>query len=201
MKNKKLLFLCPSYPAIGGVEAVTSLLVDFFLEKGFEVFILVSGTEKLLGSSLDKHINLMSVMENPLNSEENLAFIDRFIDEKDIACVFNQGIFSQSYLHAALHKDVLFFNTLHSCPFWEVDNFKYSSLGQLLLVEKKSFSKFKVIVRFILNKIKSGWSHPSILSFYRKQIESVSYYVVLDQAYKTILENRLYGGVQQEKSR
>lgn len=199
MKNNKMLFLCPSYPAIGGVEAVTSLLVDYFLEKGFEVFILVSGTEKVLGSSLDKHLNLMTTMKGRLNSAENLAFIDHFIGEKDIACVFNQGIFSQSYLYASLHNDVLFINTLHSCPFWEVKKFRYSKPGQLLQAEKTSYGKFKVLVRFVLNKIKPGWSHPFIVAFYRKQIDSVSYYVVLDQAYKTILEKRLYGGVKQEK--
>lgn len=193
------MFLCPAYPAIGGIEAVTSLLADYFLEKGFQVFILVSGKDKLLGSPLDKHLLLMTKMEGQLNSKENLAFIDRFIWENDIACVFNQGVFSQSYLHAGLHKEALFFNTLHSCPFWEIKNFQESSLGKLLKAENSSFLRSIVLVRFILNKIKPGLSHPFIVSFYRKQIESVSYYVVLDQAYKRILENRLFGGVEQEK--
>jgi len=199
VKNNKLLFLCPSYPAIGGVEAVTSLLIDFFLGKGYEVFILVSKVKKMPGSMLDKHYRRMTIVPGTFNSKENLDFIDDFISSNDIACVFNQAVFSKAYLHASMHKDVLFINTLHSCPYWEVIKFRYSTLKQLLREEKVAYRKVKVIIRFILNKVKPGLSHPSINSYYKGQIDSVSYYVVLDPAYKMILEKDLYGGVGQEK--
>jgi glycosyltransferase involved in cell wall biosynthesis len=201
VKNKKLLFLCPSYPAIGGVEAVSSLLIDFFIEKGFEIFILVSSAEKLPQASLHKHFDLMTPMQGLINSKENLNYIDDFILSNNISCVFNQGIFSESYLHAPQHKEVLFINTLHSCPFWEVEKFKNSSLRELLKTEKTAVNRAKVLVRYLLNKIKPGMSHPSIEAFYRQRIESVSYFVVLDKSYKTELENRLYGSVVQDKIR
>jgi len=199
MKNKKIVFICPSYPAIGGVEAVTSLLVDYFLGKEYEISILVSSTEKMLGATLDKHFEWMTPMLNPPNGKNNLTFIDDFIRSKDIACVFNQGIFSDVYLHSNLHPDVLFFNILHSCPFWEVEKFKHSTLRQLLHSETKLLNRFKILVRFILNRYKPGMSHPSIESHYRQQISSVSKYVVLDPAYKKNLEERLYHGVVQDK--
>lgn len=182
------------------MEAVTCLLVDFFIEKGFEISILVSDIGKLPGSTLDKHSGLMTPMQGLTNSKENLAFIDEFICTNDIACVFNQGVFSEAYLNAP-HKDVLFINTLHSCPFWEVERFKHSTLKQLLRLENTAYKRLKVYVRFVLNRIKPGLSHPFIEAFYRCQIDSVSYYVVLDMAYKKTLEKRLYGGVSNEKIR
>ena len=180
MKNNRLLFICPSYPAIGGVEAVTRLMINFFQEKGYEVYVLISGTDSQFQVDLAKPLSLMTSMKGTLNSKENLAFIDHFILEKDIACVFNQGVFSESYHHASLHKNVLFINTLHSCPFWEVINFSQSTLNLLVRGEKTCYNRFKVIVRYVLNRIKPGLSHPSIKQFYRQQIDSVSYYVVLD---------------------
>ena len=199
MKNNKLLFVCPTYPAIGGMETVTSLLVDFFLGHSLEVFILIPGSETLLGGVPDKHIKLMTPMKGDLNSKENLDFIDDFIVTNDIACVINQGLLSEIHLRAELHKDVLFINTLHSCPFWELVKFKSSTLSQLLAKEKSTHSRMKVFLRFLLNHIKPGMSHLFIHSFYRKQIDMVSYYVVLDPTYKKILENRLYHGVAQDK--
>lgn len=191
--------MCPSYPAIGGVEAVTSLLIDFFLERGYEVFVLVSEIKMMPGSMLDKHYGRMTIMPGIMNSKENLDFIDDFISINEIACVFNQAVFSLAYLHASMHKDVLFINTLHSCPYWEVIKFRYCTLKQLLREERDIYRTAKVIIRFILNKVKPGLSHPSIKSYYRRQIDSVSYYVVLDSAYKMTLEKDLFGGVVQEK--
>jgi len=199
MKNNKLLFVCPSYPSIGGVETVTSLLVDFFLLHGLDVSILVSSSDAIKGGVLDKHSALMTVMKNEPHSKENLNFMDDFIKDNNIACVINQGLFSEIHDRAYLHKDVLFINTLHNFPFWELEIFKLKSLSQLLEREKSTFNRFKVLVRFALNHVKPGWSHPSILSFYKKQIEAVSYYVVLDPSYKKTLEKKLYGGVEQKK--
>lgn len=199
MKNKRLLFLCPSYPSVGGVESVTSLLIDFFLERGFEVFILVSKTGIMAGSILDKHSGLMYQMEGKPNSPENLDHIDRFISENDIGCVFNQGVFSDSCLHSWRHKDTLFINTLHSCPFWEEEKFANSSFKQLMNAEKSAYNRFKLIFRYLLNKLEPGFSHPNIAGFYRDRIETVNYFVVLNDTYKQILEKRLYRGFGQDK--
>jgi len=141
----------------------------------------------------------MTVMKNDPYSKENMDFMDDFIRDHDIACVVNQGLFSEIYLRAYLHKDVLFINTLHNYPFWELEIFRLRSLSQLFEKEKDTFNRFKVLVRFVLNHIKPGWSHPSIHSFYKKQIETVSYYIVLDPLYKKTLEKRLYEGVEQKK--
>jgi len=201
MKTMRLLFLCPSYPAIGGVDTVTSLLVDFFIERGYEVYILVPSVEKTGGGSLDKHMRYMIAMKGRLNSPENLEFIDNFICDHDINGVFNQGVFSDACLHSYLHKDVLFINTLHGCPFWEEKKFANSKLRQLYKAEKTSYKKFKVIIRYILGKINPRLSFPSIDSYYRERIDSSSFYVVLDEAYKLTLQNRLYGGKDQDKIR
>jgi len=199
MKNKNLLFICPSYPAVGGVETVTCLLTDFFLGKGFNVHLLVSSTEKRCGSILDRHADLMTAMEGVSNSKENLSFIDRFIREKDIACVLNQGVFSEAYLHADCHKDVIFINVLHSCPFWEIKQFRNKSLQESLSAEKNKLRKLKLPLRYVLSRIKPELSHPFLSSFYKRQIDATKYYVVLNQSYKTLLEKRLYHGVIQEK--
>jgi len=199
VKNNKLLFLCPSYPAVGGVESVTSLLIDFFLSKGFVVYILVSKTGAMVGSILDKHSGLMYRMLGKPNSLENLNQLDRFITEKDIACVFNQGVFSDACLNSWMHKDTLFINTLHSCPFWEEKKFANSSLKQLMTSEKSAFKRFKIILRYVLNKLEPGFSHPNIAGFYRDRIETVDYFVVLNDIYKRILEKRLYKGIEQDR--
>ena len=200
MKGNKLLFLCPTYPCIGGVETVTSLLVDFFLTNDFEVSILISGSGRMSGGSiLDKYATLMIPMKGEINTKENLDFIDNYIRTHFFACVINQGLFSEIYQRAASFKDVLFINTLHNKPFWEIEKFRLSSLTQLLEKEHKPYQRFKIFIRFVLNHIKPGWSHPSIWSFYKKQIDLVSYYVVLDASYKKILEERLYDGIAQNK--
>jgi glycosyltransferase involved in cell wall biosynthesis len=198
VKNKSLLFLCPSYPSVGGVESVTCLLIDFFMDQGYRVSILVSKTGVKTGGILDKHSGLMFQMEGKPNSQDNLDFIDRFIDDNDIACVFNQGIFSDSCLNSWKHKEVIFINTLHSCPFWEEEKFAKSTFLQLMKAENSAYKRFKLIFRYLLNKVEPGLSHPNIVGFYRDRIESVNYYVVLNNSYKKILENRLYNGFEKD---
>lgn len=197
MKNRNLLFICPSYPALGGVETVTSILVDYFLENSFNVSILVPNIAAKSGGILDKHILLMHPMPGKPNSSENLEEIDKFISDNKIDCVFNQGVFSDSCLSSNKNQNTIYINTLHSCPFWEVEKFSQTSLKQLLISERKSFGKIKVLVRFLLNNYKPGLSHPNIKKYYRDRIESADYYVVLNKLYKSILEKTLYNGIEQ----
>jgi glycosyltransferase involved in cell wall biosynthesis len=176
---------------------VTSLLIDFFIEKEFEVFLVVAKTGIETGSVLDKHAGLMYQMEGTLNSTENLAWLDRFIDENKIGCVIDQGMFSDACFHAKQHKETRYITTLHSCPFYEVERFAGYSLRQLMKTEKSSYKRFTVFVRYLMNQLKPGLSHPQINEFYRKRIEAVNHFVVLHDSYKKMLERRLFKGIEQ----
>lgn len=199
MKTKKLLFICANYPEPGGVETVTGLLTDFFVTHGYEVTILVLKHSQTSRSQEHRHARLMVQMPGPLNSEYNLAFIDAYILEHQIGCVFNQGVFSQIYLNASKHPDTVFINTLHSRPFWEVHKFVNSKWGAVLDQQKSSWQKAKTLLRYFLGFLHPDLTHPSIRRFYRKQIETVDWYVVLDEAFKKELEFKLYQGIAQER--
>lgn len=196
VKRRNLLFICPSYPAVGGVETVTSILVDFFLDNAFNISILVPNIAVKSGGILDKHFSLMYSMSGKPNSSENLEEIDKFISDNKIDCVFNQGIFSDSSLSLNKNNNTIYINTLHSCPFWEVEKFSQSSIWQLFVSEKRSFGKIKLLARYLLNKYKPGLSHPNINKYYSDRIESADYYVVLNRLYKSLLEQTLYNGVE-----
>ena len=199
VKNRNLLFICPSYPAVGGVETVTSILVDFFLENEYNISILVPNITVKSGGILDKHISLMHSMPGKPNSSENLEEINKYISDNKIDCVFNQGVFSDSCLSINRTPKPIYINTLHSCPFWEVEKFSQSNLRQLYVSEKLIFGKFKVLVRYFLNKCKPGLSHPNIKKYYRDRIEGSDFYVVLNEHYKIVLESVLFKGVEQKK--
>lgn len=201
LTTKNLLFICANYPGPGGVETVTGLLTDFFRTKGYSVALLVSEGRKKAISKNHIHFHLMTEMPGPLNSEPNLAFIDNFIRNKEIACVFNQGVFSQAYLNASLHPNTLFINTLHSRPFWEVHKFVHSKLGDVLALQNGFIQKTKTLLRYFLGFIHPDLTHPNIRRFYRKQIECADWFVVLDKAFKKELETKLYQGVAQPKIR
>ena len=193
MNSKNLAFICSGYPEPGGVETVTGLLTDFFLEQGYSVHILVLERKKGTVDANHRHIRQMVEMPGPLNSLLNLSFIQEFIRTENIGCVFNQGVFSQIHLHASEHPQTVFINTLHCNPFWEV--FKFMNSKWLPLTDAKT------LIRHVLGLIHPSLTHPFIHSFYRKQIESANWYVVLDQAFKKELEDKLYQGVPQQKIR
>lgn len=199
VKNRNLLFICPSYPAVGGVETVTSILVDFFLENEYNTSIIVPNIAEKSGGILDKHRSLMHSMSGKPNSSENLEEISKYISDKKIDCIFNQGVFSDSCLRINRTPKTIYINTLHSCPFWEVEKFSQSNLRQLYFSEKLIFGKFKLLVRYFLNKYKPGLSHPNIKKYYRDRIEGSDYYVVLNNHYKSVLESVLFEGVVQKK--
>lgn len=179
--SKKLLFICPSFPAIGGVENVTAVLVDFFLSSGFEVSLLV-GKKRESGGGLDKHLNLMIEMQGWPNSIENLDFIKEFIENNSIDVVFNQGVFTDIYkLKNLFSRRVILINTLHSIPFWETRKVRYSML------------------RNIISKISPGLAYSALINHYRLNIENSDYYVVLNMAFKIELEKILYNGIPTDK--
>lgn len=199
METGRVLFVCPSYPATGGVEKVTSLLVDYFISKEYEVHILVSGDKKKEEVASDKHSRLIHLMEGALNSELNIRFIEDFIIKNDIKIVFNQGVFSEIRKGSGQKSNFVLINTLHSCPFWEIEKFGHSSFISLFETEKTAFKKFKLIFRYPLFKINPYLAFPNIFRNYRLAIEESDYYVVLNQSYKRILENKLYKGKSIEK--
>lgn len=195
MNTKSLLFICTNYPIPGGIETVTGLLADFFLEHGFKVYILVLERK----NALHRHSKHIVEMPGPMNSVQNLSFIDAFIRSKKVGYVFNQGVSSQIYRNAEKHPDTKFINTLHSRPFWEVYISVNSSWNVKVRSEQSRIQQAKTLVRHLLGRIHPDWSHPNIKSFYREQIDRASDYVVLDEAFKKELEVKLYQGVPQSK--
>jgi glycosyltransferase involved in cell wall biosynthesis len=201
METEKILFICPTYSRIGGVEKVTSTLVDFFTDKGFDVFILVSG-EKIFKDCADNiHFNMIYLMEGELNTERNIGYIEDFIKSHKIKYVFNQGVFSEIKKSPGRLENIVLINTLHSCPFWEIEKFKNSSFISLFKTEKTAFKKFKLIFRYFLFKLNPYLAFPSICNKYRFAIENPDYYVVLNELYKKDLEDKLYGGKSVDKLR
>lgn len=194
MKNNRLLFLCPTYPLTGGIETVTGLLVDFFVSRGYEVYIMASNRYKSAGINHEKHSGIVRFLEGEMNSTVNLDHIYKFIEEKDMACVFDQGAFTSISLNSERYKDVIFINTLHSCPFWEIKKFLGSTFMQLLKAEKTKEGKFKAALRYFISRLFPRFAFPSIKEYYRKSIDSSTFFVVLDNEYKRILQDKLYGG-------
>lgn len=201
LKNKKLLFLCANYPEPGGVETVTGLLADFFILKDFSVYLMVLDNRKKPIPKDHKHFRHMVFMPGPQNSLLNLSFIEHFIQSHRIACVINQGVFSQIYQKASKYPHTLFINTLHSRPFWEVHKFHNSKLSEVLATQQGGFQKFKITLRYLLGFLHPDLTHPHIRRFYRRQIESVDWFIVLDEAFKKEMEVKLYQGVAQPKIR
>ncbi len=199
METGRVLFVCPSYPAIGGVETVTSLLVDYFISKEYDVHILVSGDKKTEEMASHKHSRLIHLMEGALNSELNIRFIEDFIIKNNVKFVFNQGVFSEIRKGSGQISNFVLINTLHSCPFWEVEKFGHSSLLSLFKTEKTAFKKFKLIFRYPLYKINPYMAFPNVFKNYRLAIDESDYYVVLNQSYKRILEDKLFKGKSIEK--
>lgn len=201
MKTKSLLFICTNYPIPGGIETVTGLLADFFLNHGYNVFILVLEQKNSLVPKGHRHSKQIVEMPGPMNSLLNLSFIDEFIRTKNVGYVFNQGVSSQIYRNASKHPGTKFINTLHSRPFWEVYISVSSSWKAKVGAEKSRMQQAKILVRHLLGQIHPDWSHPNIKAFYREQIEKASTYVVLDEAFKKELEVKLYQGVPQSNIR
>lgn len=199
METGRILFICPSYPAIGGVETVTSMLVDYFISKEYVVFILVSCDRRAEEVASHKHSGLIYLMKGVLNSDFNISYIQDFIINNDIKYVFNQGVFSEFRKRSWQKNDLILINTLHSCPFWEVEKFGHSSFLSLFKTEKTVFKKLKLIIRYPLYKINPYLAFPNIFRNYRLAIEESDYYVVLNQSYKRILENKLFKGKSIEK--
>lgn len=199
--SKKLLFICANYPEPGGVETVTGLLADFFLSKGHTVYMMVLEDRSKPIPANHRHVLHMVGMPGPLNSLLNLSFVEDFIRTNEISAVFNQGVFSQIYQIASTFPNTLFINTLHSRPFWEVHKFLNSKWGDVLALQKGPYQKFKIVLRYLLGFLHPDLTHPHIRRFYRRQIESVDWFVVLDEAFKKELEFKLYQGVEQPKIR
>jgi glycosyltransferase involved in cell wall biosynthesis len=176
---------------MGGVETVTGLLTDFFLSRGYAVSILTLCPIGQANAESHKHASLLVEMPGPMNSAMNLDFLDDFLETRNIAYVFNQGVFSTCYLRSSKHPETLFVNTLHSNPFWEVQKFMNSPW--------LPYTTLKTLVRHLLGLVHSRLTHPFIHSYYRKQIEFSDWYVVLDPSFKKELEKTLYKGVPQSK--
>jgi glycosyltransferase involved in cell wall biosynthesis len=194
LKPCSLVFLCPNFPSRGGVESVTSLLVDFFLSRQYEVNILACIAVGLENTTENRHLDRTIFMPGTLNDGENLAFIDAYLKLNPVDVLFNQGVQSLIYLSAKNYPKTKIINTLHGKPFWETDAFRFYSLGQLLQNNQTVVAKTTTLVRYWMSRMHPDWAFPHLSSFYRKQIESVGKYVVLDDAFKSELEAKLYGG-------
>jgi len=199
--SDKILFICSNYPAPGGVETVTGLLADFFIARGYQQYILVlEGHNKALFEN-HRHALLMTEMPGPLNAPRNIDYINDFIGNNEITCVFNQGVFTQIHLSATQHPKTVFINTLHSRPFWEIHQFVNSKWSDLLAAQPDYLLKAKTLFRCLMGLIHPDLTHPNIRRFYRQQIEKADWYVVLDDAFKKELEFKLYKGCPQTNIR
>ena len=195
MSSKRILFVCPSYPATGGVEAVTAELALAFLERSYEVFLMVSAI-RMTASRMDDLVDRMYV----LDADKPLKSIARCIKEQDIRIVLNQGDFSDVCLLKSAFPQVLFITSLHAIPFWEVETFRNTSLLQHIR-NNRGLDRIKVVARFVLSRMMPNGSHLRIRAWYRRRIEQSDAYVVLDPLYKEQLESALYDGQAQSAIR
>lgn len=188
MSSKRILFVCPSYPATGGVEAVTAELALAFLERTYEVFLMVSEI-RMTASRMDDLVDRMYV----LDADKPLRSIARCIKEQGIRIVLNQGDFSDVCLLKSEFPQVLFITSLHAIPFWEVETFRNTSFQQHVR-NNRGLDRMKVVVRYFLSRLVPHGSHLRIRAWYRRRIEQSDAYVVLDPLYKEQLEAALYDG-------
>jgi len=90
-KNLNLLFFIDRYPGYGGIESVTSILSNLFVNSGYLVTIVSFKQENLeLLTQLDKRVNLLSLPNKELLSNENKLFLISEITKKNIDIIIHQ---------------------------------------------------------------------------------------------------------------
>lgn len=86
-----ILFIIGKYPGYGGVETVTTVLANSFVELGDTVAIASFEVtdEKAVEGKLNSNVRLLS-LNYPVNSKSNVRFLSTYIKENNIDFIINQ---------------------------------------------------------------------------------------------------------------
>lgn len=78
------------YPGIGGVERVSTVLANNFIEKGYQVHICsFEGRETEISKTLSRKVELIN-LEYPVNSKKNCLLLRSYIIQNKINILINQ---------------------------------------------------------------------------------------------------------------
>lgn len=179
--SKNLLFLHEYFP-FGGGEKVTSILSEYFLENGYNVFIACKSVNKSKLSDLLKEKLIFTIIPNQdhFDSNENNEHIVNFIAQQKIDCIIIQGIFSrlgEFIKHNNIACKIIYAH--HGKPMWE-------SVNGLILKERE-IKKAPIVKRLKwIVKDKSKFVRESVaenIDMYNKQMATADAFVVLCEAY------------------
>lgn len=102
---KNVLFLLTRYPGIGGIEKITTVLVNELVSRyGIVICSHAQEQEEMLLSDLDKHINFCRLPHSQ-SRDENITFLLNTIEEYCIdIVVYQDSYFGNEYLPEAVSK-------------------------------------------------------------------------------------------------
>ena len=176
-----ILFSYRIYPSYGGVEVITTLLANQFINDGHAVTIASyeQGNEGIL-KQLDKRVDLLN-LENKKFSFKNIRTLRKYCRERSIDVIINQwGL--------PFHTSLMFKRSVPNIPIISVLHGSPVVARTLLKTEKKVYNAdnkfvslyYKVILEIKRTVIKKG---------IRYNIKNNNYYVLLSESFIPVLES------------
>lgn len=195
-KPKNIVFLLPSYPSLGGVETVTSLLADYFCRQSFRVYIMAAACDKNARLSqkypLHPAVTIRYLPESSdLNASANRRYFSQWVFENDIDYIIDQGFSYQFSSLFPLGKRPFYIQVLHATPSWLKIRRRQISLRSQVSSAKTLMAKSKAVFRYVSIKAVPGMSGLLACRDVRQRRLSSEAVVVLAQAYKEVLESEI----------
>ncbi len=209
----KVLFLLPEYPALGGVQTVTTQMANYFRAVGYEVSILSLPPGKLYGlpafsfppqsPAPGSGPSKVRPPEKPLrialapgvkqaylpdssdyNSKQNLKYIRDYVEQNQISIIINQGAFSKVHLLFRNHPQHKVINVLRGCPAWEpVRKRKLNTLKNTVLSVGGISKRIPAFLRYLAVKTVPGLANALARKELFSKIVHAARFVVLAPGY------------------
>lgn len=181
-----ILILLKTYPAIGGVEKVTTVLSSQFVQNGHNVIIVSGQCEKEIPEfKPDPRIKYLNLPEANFGSDLNSKFFVEILALNNVDVIINQGLYWD--------VNVLLINTRYQITISIVTVFHNSvdSFIQSIITAAKSDDLLTKIIKY------SIW--PFYLIYYRNKIKSnlkliynvSDLFVLLSQSFQNDVERLL----------
>jgi len=184
-------------PKIGGVERVTHVLSEYFMNKGIKIDFLYFHIKKLSFPQYNKNAGSYFLPDTvKSNSAENINFLNKLILENEVDIIINQSSIADSVseliAEAVKNTRCKIISILHGTPF----TFKqfYGQYKQALLTlyqnrEKKdikSIIKRRLAPAFIIKEYINSYK-----KYFKISVQSSDRFVLLSDAYIPLLDKTL----------
>lgn len=181
-----ILFLYSSSfePTKGGVQRVSTVLAEYFIKKGLNVFYL---SLKKPSVYLENHYYLPS--QSSFKSGDNIFYFNNFIEKYDIGIVINQGAIDpdcSDFSYLCRSKEVKLISVVHNSPLASILNLRASKYNTL-----KKYKLAFLLLLMELNGVKNIilWLYKmKYKSHYTKLIEKSDSVLLLSDLFKSELQ-------------